>query len=216
VKLALVILTVLLAYSSSAVAKPEHGTLSPARAAVPRIHIELFARPDVTDALLTRMCAETDAIWGAAGVTFDWQRARRNDHSSRKHLAVTIDDSRTPVPEPQLALGWITFTPDGPNPSIHLSLATTEDLLRASTTMDALTIAGHEMMVGRALGRALAHEIGHYLLKSRVHASRGLMQRTRPADRFFAVSRRGFEITSQERETVIDRLLTDAFIDGAS
>jgi len=180
------------------------------------MHIEVFAEPGVTDALLRRICAETDAIWGAAGITLDWQRGRQNDHSTSQHLMVTIDDSRTTAPEARQALGWIAFTPEGPNPSIHLSLASTEDLLRGVTTISNMTIAGHEMMVGRALGRALAHEIGHYLLKSKVHASHGLMRAVWPSDGFFSISRRGLEITAQERETAIDHLRIDALIHGDS
>ena len=186
------------------------------RAALPPIPIVLLVRSDIAQALLDRIYVETDTIWASAGVTFDWQRGRQNDHSAGKHLVVTIDDSRTPAPEGRQALGWITFTPEGPTTAIHLSLASTEDLLRGVTTIGSTTIAGHEMMVGRALGRALAHEIGHYLLQSKLHASHGLMQAIWPSNKFFAISRRGLEITAQERETAVDHLLTDAFISGAS
>ena len=36
--------------------------------------------------------------------------------------------------------------------------------------------AWRDTLVGRALGRVMAHEIGHYLLASRVHTSEGLMR----------------------------------------
>jgi hypothetical protein len=151
VKFALTCLAVLLAYSNSATSEPE--SLSHLQAVAPRMHIEVFAEPGVTDALLRRICAETDAIWGAAGITFDWQRGRHNDHSTSTELVVTIDGDQTRAPELQHALGWIEFTRDGPSPLIHLSLATTEDLLRRSTTFGNITIAAHEMMVARGVPR---------------------------------------------------------------
>ena len=200
----------LLGCSTAGDTAAEGSSPSVDRAALPPIPIVLLVRSDIAQALLNRICAETEAIWGVADVTFDWQRGRQNDHSTSKHLMVTIDDIRTAAPEARQALGWIAFTPEGPSPSIHLSLASTEDLLRGVTTISNMTTAGHEMMVGRALGRALAHEIGHYLLKSKAHASHGLMRAVWPSDGFFAISRRGLEITAQERETAIDHLLIDA------
>jgi len=206
----------LLGCSTAGDTAAEGSSPSVDRAGLPPIPIVLLVRSDTNQALLDRICAETDAIWEAAGVTFDWQRRRQNDDSTSKHLVVTIDDSRTPAPYARQALGWITFTPEGPSHSIHLSLASTEDLLRGVTTISNMTIAGHEMMVGRALGRALAHEIGHYLLQSKMHASHGLMRAVWPSDGFFAISRRGLEITAQERETAIDHLLTEAVLHSES
>jgi hypothetical protein len=38
--------------------------------------------------------------------------------------------------------------------------------------------AGQEQTLARVLGRALAHEIGHYLLASPAHTATGLMRAT--------------------------------------
>jgi hypothetical protein len=39
-----------------------------------------------------------------------------------------------------------------------------------------LTTEFRDVIVGRVFGRALAHEIGHYLLRSRNHSHEGLMR----------------------------------------
>ena len=41
------------------------------------------------------------------------------------------------------------------------------------------------MLLARAMGRALAHEMGHYLLASKEHTKNGLMQAHRTATEFF-------------------------------
>jgi len=66
--------------------------------------------------------------------------------------------------------------------------------------------AWQDLLLSRALGRALAHELGHYLLNSRAHAPNGLMRAIRPSSEFFSSSRLGFEITEQQRASLADRL----------
>src|SRR5206468_11336217 len=61
----------------------------------------------------------------------------------------------------QAALGWITFPADGPDPSIHLSRTSAEDLLLRTAGLSDTTIVTHEMSIGPALGRALSHELCH-------------------------------------------------------
>jgi hypothetical protein len=111
-------------------------------------------------------------------------------------------------------LGWITFTADGPEPAIHLSRASAEDLLLRTPGLDDTTIAAREKLVGRALGRALSHEIGHYLLKSKGHTLRGLMRAIWPSNEFFDVNRNGFELTAKESQTAVQHVQQDRLIQG--
>ena len=104
------------------------------------------------------------------------------------------------------ALGWLTFTGDHPDRVIHLSRASAEDLLRGSPGLIDATITSHEAFIARALGRALAHEMGHYILRSKVHTPRGLMRAAWTSSQTFAVSRDGFALTAQERATAAGNL----------
>ena len=161
------------------------------------VPIAVSAPRDVSDSLVNQIGAEASTIWKSAGITFVWHRVGSEAEAGDWPLDITIDDSRDSV-EPH-ALGWITFTANRPDRSIHLSLARADDLLRTTPGLNDKTIASHEVLIGRALGRALAHELGHYLLQSKAHTSSGLMRRIWSADDSFAFSRIGFELTAEQR-----------------
>lgn len=181
---------------------------------VPRITVVVFA-PDVKVSLVNRICAETEAIWAPAGITFDWHRISAKDEAAASQLEVTIDDRRKGLPERQVALGWITFTAEGPERSIHLSRSSAEDLLLSTPGVNDKTIAAHETLLGRALGRALSHEIGHYLLQSKVHTPHGLMRAIRPSEEFFGIRRDEFELTAEERNAAARHVQQDKLTEPA-
>jgi len=166
------------------------------------VPIAVLAPREVTDSLVHRICAEASAIWESAGVAVVCQRVGSEAEASDWPLDVTLDDRRARV-APRGALGWITFRTNRPDPSIHLSRACAEDLLRTTPGLMNKTIASHEILIGRALGRALAHELGHYLLQSKVHTSRGLMRRDWSPVDSFAVSRTGLALTAEQRAAVL-------------
>lgn len=197
-------LMLLLTWSSGGAVGRREAPRAPLRREVlPPIPIALHA-PTGTDALLVnRICEETDAIWEPAGISFDWHIIAAKESPQPGQLDVTIEDRRRDLSRWQAAVGWITFTADGPEPSIHLSRLTAEDLLLRTAGLDDTTIAAHEELVGRALGRALSHEIGHYLLKSKVHTPHGLMRAIWSANEFFDFRRNGFKLTAEESQTAV-------------
>jgi hypothetical protein len=109
-----------------------------------------------------------------------------------------------------LPLGWIVFEAGSPLQEIHLSFANAADLLTASDLVvgriATLTIKERYVLLGRAMGRALAHEIGHYLLASKTHSPTGLMQARRNAAELFSSSRRGFRVEAEQRQLIAARL----------
>ena len=82
-------------------------------------------------------------------------------------------------------MDWLSDV-EGPGPFIVLSLRRAIDLLgRAERAARRLAdLPGMvERLLPRALGRALAHELGHYLLARRAHSPTGLMREAfRPED----------------------------------
>jgi hypothetical protein len=56
----------------------------------------------------------------------------------------------------------------------------------------------HDLIVGRVLGRALAHEIGHVLLRSSGHAAEGLMRAQHLVPDLVAADRRRFVLSESE------------------
>jgi hypothetical protein len=173
---------------------------------VQAVPIAVLAPREVTDSLVYRICAEASAIWESAGIAFAWHRVGSEAESSHWPLDITIDDRRANV-ESGGALGWITFTANRPDRSIHLSRACADNLVRTTPGLNDATIASHETLIGRALGRAMAHELGHYLLRSKAHTSRGLMRRIWSADDSFASSRTGFELTAEQRAAAFGYVL---------
>ena len=173
-------------------------------AAVASIPVAVLAPEETSDSLVQRICAEASAIWASAGIAFEWHRLRSRDEEEEYAwpLQVTIDDRRTSL-LPVGALGWLIFTPDGPGRSIHLSLVCAESLLRSTPELTNFTIATHEALVGRTLGRALAHELGHYLLRSKVHTPNGLMRAAWASGEFLSFRRDGFELTSEQRAAAL-------------
>ena len=72
--------------------------------------------------------------------------------------------------------------------------------------LDRMTIVQRETLLARAMGRALAHEIGHYLLGSKVHTGRGLMRAMHSASDFFGADRASFALDAAQRQAVAARL----------
>lgn len=118
--------------------------------------VAVFASSEIRDSLVARICAETDAIWKPAGITFEWHRSTPTDPVRTWRLHVTIDERRKDMPEGQTALGWILFTADDPQPLIHLSRASAEEVLLRTPGVEVKTISAHETLLARALGRALS------------------------------------------------------------
>ena len=176
---------------------------------VPPISVAVVAPKGVTDSLVRRICAEVQAIWRPTGVAFECRRVTSNDAARRMPLEVTIDDRRSSV-DPDDALGWLTFTNDDPDRVIHLSRAAAESLLRQTPGLPNTTIVSHEELLGRGLGRALAHECGHYRLRSKSHTTRGLMRAAWHSDEFFAFNRNGFELTPEQRATAFGNAWIDS------
>ncbi len=176
---------------------------------LPSIPVAVFAPPDVKDSFVDGICAETDAIWRPAGITFAWRRLASKDAVDASQLTVSIESRRLLAAENHSPLGWITFTGNEPEPSIHLSIGGVEDLLGTAEDLDDRVAARHVMLIERALGRALSHEIGHYLLGTKAHTSRGLMRANWPPREVFAEGLRGFELTPQERDVAVQRVRTE-------
>ena len=173
----------------------------------PTIPVAVLAASHVRDTLLKRVFAEVDAIWQPAGIAFDWHRLATDDDAGTTELDVTIDDRQQhgTMASWETALGWIVFTADGPVPSIHLSRMGAEALIRQAPGFRDLPVGMHEALVGRALGRALSHELGHYVLRSKVHTPHGLMQAIWSPAQLLAIDRQSFELTPQQRELAATR-----------
>ena len=166
--------------------------------AAPTRHIDVaVAAPGVSDALLNGIFSEAGAIWGPADVAFHWHRLSEADGTRHDYLLLTFD--RSTVTGSQAPLGWITFEMGRSGHAIHLAAGNAESLIHRTPSVHDTTMGEHEALLGRALGRAFAHEAGHYLLNSKAHASNGLMRAAWPAEQFLSGDRQPFALDADEQ-----------------
>src|SRR5215831_10211327 len=144
---------------------------------------------------------ETARIWRAAGVEIEW--------CANGLVHAVVDEAAGPAKDNVRVIGYVTFVDDVPAREIHLSFENALALLtetEGAANTASLTLYERYTMLGRALGRALAHELGHFLLGSKQHTATGLMRAHRRAVDFFKRGTDGFEIGADQRAALALRL----------
>lgn len=189
---------------------------------VPPISVSVRTTSNMPRALVVQTLDEASAIWRAADVAFAWEiadvvggaRIELVAQSSDRcpSLCVTVDEDTGPERGTSLAIGWIVFDDAGaPTRNIHLSFGNAMALIRAAEgvgTVSRMTTLEIRTLVSRALGRALAHELGHYLLASKTHTTAGLMKASRSASDFLGPQRDAFAIDPALKSVVSAQLRT--------
>jgi hypothetical protein len=177
----------------------------------PAITVRVFPGRGVSSHLVTRTLDEAAAVWNDAGISLAWRVVPNTpppELSPTPHVVIADDTGRRREGA-DLPLGWVHFhRPEEPDGRIHLSHANGLSLLRLTSGLGRsmgrmLLPAQVDLLLGRMLGRALAHELGHYLLKSAVHTREGLMRSRRTVQEFIGHERRGFDVNVHQRSTVV-------------
>jgi hypothetical protein len=186
------------------------GRESPGPAEVPTMTVAIHSAPSIPPVIVDQTLEEAAAVWRPTGVTFRWHPEPVRDAPRTARPRVIIADERgqpTPGGSP---VGWVMFNGSEPDGDIHLSHANAGTLLdlerRDRAGGHPFTPAERHLLMGRMLGRALAHEIGHYLLRSRAHARRGLMRARRTLREFIAPHRRDFDVDAAVRAAAVRRI----------
>jgi len=114
-------------------------------------------------------------------------------------LVITDQPSRDPAAE---SLGWIEFVDGQPSRTITISRRAARLLGDHAALSDRPVTewpaAVRQLFIVRALGRAGAHEVGHYLLASKAHESSGLMRASFPTNELIGGSATGFRLNAAE------------------
>ena len=181
---------------------------------IPTVTISVHSAPAISPVVIDRTLEEASAIWRPTGVTFKWQKeaavhAEANPPRPTRPR-VLIDDQRGTPRGAASPMGWVNFVGDEPDGDIHISHANAERFVLSVGGVDGasrrMTPAERFLLLSRTLGRALAHEIGHYLLRSREHTTNGLMKGRRTIQEFIDRQRRGFEIDTLQRDAIVRRI----------
>lgn len=139
--------------------------------------------PEAPRAVIVQAQAEVAAIWRPYHLEIEWLDNKVTAGGDQPDLFVYFVDQKmaanTPRRDP--AIAWIPFNEGVPMHFVRVSWPAAIALLETKSWYDGLPIARaqsriRDVVLGRIVGRALAHEIGHYLLGSQVHAETGLMR----------------------------------------
>ena len=159
--------------------------------------------PDTS--LVESMKKEAGSIWESYGVWLQWPATPSLARCNWTHASFDVLLDQHPRPakslnrtlgSTHLALRAIDHVP------IYIDLEATEELLGSVSVGQLARLLGRSSFgpedVGRALGRVLAHEVGHVLLAVRDHQPRGLMRPTFVAEDLLEPQRRFYTLSPSE------------------
>jgi len=193
----------------------------------PPVVVTIFSEPGVSSTLVQHLLAEAGAIWRPSGVELVWRRATQNavppsrilepGPYSPSILRVVIGHRRGVSRDNETPLGWIVFDDEHePQPEIYVSYANAQSLMESARpvlgVIDQMPTRQHDLLLARAMGRALAHELGHYLLASKVHTQHGLLKARRTASDLFSIGRSGFAIDAAQRQQIAARMRGESLV----
>lgn len=170
----------------------------------------LTMAPDLPVISRSVLVSQAEQIWRREGVALRWLVAR-GDQASTAPLRILVIARREAVPADDPA-EWTVgeLVPHGGQRALAIaSIAGAERVLvRASGRQLALLDAPEltHYRLGVVLGRAVAHEIGHYLLATATHADRGLMRAAIDAREFADPGARTFTLDDTASEWLRHRL----------
>jgi hypothetical protein len=179
---------------------------------LPTLTISVHTPPKVSPVVVDKTLEEASAIWRPTGVTFKWQKASTEAVAAEARPTrprVVVHEKAGRVRDDNAAMGWVTFVDDEPDGDIHLAHDNAERYILAfegGGGARPVLPAERFLLLGRTLGRALAHELGHYLLKSKAHTTNGLMKARRTVKEFVDPDRRGFDVDRLQRDAVLHRV----------
>ena len=150
-----------------------------------RVSLQWQART-VPEALGGLVREEVETIWRRIGVAIHWtERNTPGWPAAAVHVTVTDELARSARGPSLPKLGWIEFWGEHPGNLLRVSAAAAVSAAFDARTTDRLSsgqpLAALQITAARMVGRAIAHELGHYLLRSRTHTPGGLMRPVFPA-----------------------------------
>jgi hypothetical protein len=178
-----------------------------------RVALALPQIPAVPAAVIDTAVAEAAGIWAPYRVAIEDARSCIGTDDDCRVLTVApvvvSPGAARPGGEPgwRGALGQIRFAPDGvPENTITVFITDIERFIAGAPLLGGFfrrwPQALRNQLFGRVLGRVLAHEIGHYVLRSPRHAEGGLMRPLQLAGDLMSPSRHRFTLTAAEAARV--------------
>jgi hypothetical protein len=136
--------------------------------------------------VLEMAAREASGVWSRAGVTVHWvaldalpYRAARSEWLVARCLPGNLLPADA-AERHNMPIAAIRFIGSQPTNTVVMSIDNARALLRRDAAeardLDRRFKYLYNIRLGRMLGRAIAHEIGHFLNESQAHSPRGLMK----------------------------------------
>lgn len=197
-------------HASSRVREPSaDACLSQVRTAVSLVTLQLVDRVRLPAEARVEMMRETSQVWRDARVDVRWSKlsaagtgevAAMDPSHPQVVVIVTPDmpEALTSGPSAVRVMASILFVENKPTTLIGAYPAQVQRLLE-TVRMEARAVserpaALRNRLMGRVLGRAIAHELGHFLFGSADHAPTGLMRATHRLDDLTSPFRQAFRV----------------------
>ena len=147
------------------------------------LNVRLSASTELSAVSQRALINETESIWRDAGVQLRWIRDHRGTDEDRPLRIVVARREVTPTNHRWPIAELLRFEDRS-----AIALASITAALRIVEERPELPLvdlpAMRQYKLGVVLGRAVAHEIGHYLLQSNSHSQFGLMRASIDAREF--------------------------------
>ena len=173
----------------------------------------LSVAPDLSSVSRSALIGEAERIWRREGVKLTWPTdARQASDATLRVLVIPRREAVAKGGSERWAVAELV-PQTGQRALAIASIASAERVLveaeiRRLKLLD--TRDSPEYRLGVILGRAVAHEIGHYLLATATHAERGLMRASIDAQEFADPGARTFVLDEVAGNWLRDRLTQTA------
>ena len=159
-----------------AMASPIERSAAPAAV---HVAIEREEGVSLADADVRTIAADLERIWRPAVDVVATVGSGPAGLLARDHVRLVLTMRTLPATD-AAGIGWIEFVDDRPQPVLTVSLTAVNGLVRngrwSGRPFSSLPARASALFRQRAIARAAAHELGHYLLHTKDHAPRGLMR----------------------------------------
>jgi hypothetical protein len=169
------------------------------------LNLRLTTSDELSSVSQRALVNESEAIWRDANVQLRWLTDATNADAGRPLRILVTRRAVTAVNRHSWPVGELLRFED--NTAIALaSITSALRIVQGDPERQLLDLpAMHQYKVGVVLGRAVAHEIGHYLLASNWHSPQGLMRASIDAREFADLRTGSFRLDRESQEHLAAR-----------
>jgi hypothetical protein len=177
-----------------------------ARAPSIALRVVLIADPRLTPAARGSLIGETGRIWEQAGVRLEWRNSLEPEPLPANTLRVLAVSRPVWQSGANVRVLGELLRFETSKAIARVSLDEAERIAARNRLWTAGQSHLRDLQTGIVIGRAVAHEIGHYLLDTSTHAPAGLMRATFDAAEFADLESDAFDLDPEATAWVRQRL----------